>query len=50
MLQRKEISAKTITQSNDASSIGCSHSKIKHAKRHSAKKLRQMLKKYDKLS
>jgi hypothetical protein len=43
-MKRKEIKSKTVTQSNDATSIGCRRGKIKRAKRHSSKKLRQIVK------
>ena len=43
MMNRKEIKSKTITQSNDATSINYRHGKIKRAKRHSNKKLRQLI-------
>jgi hypothetical protein len=43
-MKRKEIKSKTITQSNDATSINCRRGKIKRAKRHSSKKLRQAIK------
>lgn len=46
-MKRKEIKTKTITQSNDATSIGSKRGKIKRAKRHSSKKLRQLIKKED---
>jgi hypothetical protein len=45
LMKRKEIKSKTITQSNDATSINCKRGKIKRAKRHSSKKLRQELRK-----
>lgn len=47
-MRRKEIKTKTITQSNDATSIGCRHGKIKRAKRNSSKRMRQLLKQEDK--
>ena len=43
-MKRKEIKSKTVTQSNDATSINCRRGKIKRAKRHSSKKLRQLTK------
>jgi hypothetical protein len=46
-MKRKEIKTKTVTQSNDATSINCRRGKIKRAKRHSSKKLRQELRKED---
>ncbi len=43
-MKRKEIKAKTVTQSNDATSINSKRGMIKRAKRHSNKKLRQLIK------
>jgi hypothetical protein len=42
-MDRKEIRAKTIDQSNDASCIGNRRKMARRAKRHSSKKLRQLL-------
>jgi hypothetical protein len=43
-MRQKEIKSKTITQSNDATSINSRRGKIRRAKRHSSKKLRQLVK------
>lgn len=45
-MTNKEIKAKTI----NASSIGSKRNKIKRAKRHSSKKLRQLLNKEEKIN
>ena len=42
-VKRKEIKSKTVTQSNDATSINSKRGKVKRAKRHSSKKLRQLI-------
>jgi len=44
-MKRKEVTAKTITQSNDAGTIQSKRGMARKAKRNSSKRLRRLLKK-----